>query len=271
MHAPDYSDTSWKPWSTCLIGASHQRELSNCQDAVCVREGNYLRPRLCTPQGRYVVAAVSDGVGSNRYAEVGARVTATLAANIAMDGLLDGERPKLLEARLAKQLPRRLAELADLCRDEWTECCYATLVLAIGTRDWFAVWACGDGYASVNGERAIVTGVTAADRLPVDYRHRPEDGKPRPPMMTKLFELKASEVRGAWISTDGARYLTADGKAWKDYLPEFALDRAPPVLDGWKAMEAWGQSLYYATRAGNSDLRDDLGLVAFVPREEAGR
>lgn len=268
MHAPDYSDTPWKPWSTCQIGTAHQREMSNCQDAVCVREGSYMRPRTLVAQGRAIVAAVSDGVGSHRYAEVGARVTATLAANITTDALLKGARPAALEARLNRELPRELRKLADVCRDEWTECCYATLVLAVGTRDWFAVWACGDGYAAVNADRPVITGVTTRDRLPVDYGFQPEG--PRPPMLTKLFELKASEVRGAWISTDGARYLTNSGKAWRDYLDD-PLDMAPPVLAGWQGMESWGSGLHYEARAGNSRLRDDLGLVAFVPREETGR
>jgi hypothetical protein len=263
---PDWTDTPWRPWHTCLIGAAHRRELKNCQDATCIREGSRMRARTMVASGRYVVGVVSDGVGSHRYSEVGARVTATLAANLATDAMMRGEGPTALEARLTKQLPARLAELADLCRDEWTECCFATLVLAVGTIDWFAVWACGDGYCSVNGAVPSVTGVTARDRLPVDYRH-PIDTA-RPPMLARLVELPAREVRGAWISTDGARYLTADGKPWRDYLGAPLAD-APPVLEGWQEMESWGQALYDAARAGNSRLQDDLGLVAFVPREDA--
>lgn len=85
-------------------------------------------------------------------------------------------------------------------------------------------------------------------------------------MLTRLTARPASEVRGAWISTDGARFLTSNGKAWLDYLGD-PLPGAPPVLDGWQAMESWGQGLYDEVRDGNSRLKDDLGLVAFVPRE----
>ena len=263
----DYSDTPWRPWSICLPGEAHRRDLLNCQDATCTREGAVLRARTAIARGRYVVGAVSDGVGSRRYSEVGARVTATLAANIATDAMHQGEGPAKLEARLTRQLPAQLAKLTDVCCDEWIDCCYATLVLAVGTVDWFAVWACGDGYYSVNGADPGLTGVTLGGCLPVDYRWSARAGEERRPMLTKLVELKASEVRGAWISTDGARFLTADGKARKDHLGG-PLDDAPPVLEGRAAMESWGQKLCDAAREGNSRLRDDLGLVAFVPRKD---
>ncbi len=265
---PDYSDLPFKAWYCNIIGAAHLSNLGNCQDAVKLRECNYLRPRTPIAQGRALVAAVSDGVGSNRYSEVGARVTVAAATNLAMDGLLKGERPAAIEARLNKYLPRHLGQLADLCRDDWTECCYATLVLVVATRDWFVIWGCGDGFWSVNGGRPAATGVTLKDRLPVDYVNPPEDGKARPSMLTRLVELKTSEVRGAWISTDGARYLTENGKAWTEYQSRELVD-APPVLEGWQAMESWGQALYESARVGESRLRDDLGLVALVPREES--
>lgn len=261
----DYSDPPWQPWSICLPGAAHRRDLLNCQDATCTREGTRFRARTSIVSGRYVVGAVSDGVGSHRYSEVGARVTAALAANIATDGLHRGEGPQALEGRLTNLLPKRLAKLVDVCGDEWTECCYATLVLAVGTVDWFAVWACGDGYFSVNGADPGLTGVVLAERLPVDYRWAARAGEERRPMLSKLVELKAGEVRGAWISTDGARFLTADGKARKDHLGG-PLDNAPPVLAGRAALEAWGLAQIGAASTGTSPLRDDLGLVAFVPR-----
>lgn len=119
---PDYTDTPWRPWHTCLIGSSHQRELKNCQDATIVREGSRLRARTAIATGRYVIGAVSDGVGSHRYSEVGARVTATLAANIAIDGLHKGETvasPASLALFLAEQDSygrerlRRLPEYPD--------------------------------------------------------------------------------------------------------------------------------------------------------------
>lgn len=265
--SPDYTETPWKPWHTCIIGAGHQQRLGNCQDATCVREGTRLRARTSIACGRYVIGAVSDGVGSHRFSEVGARVTATLAASIASDGLVRGQGPAQIEARLTKDLPAGLAKLTDVCRDAWEDCCFATLVLAVGTVDWFAVWACGDGYYSVNAAAPSVTGVVARDRLPVDYRYQPRGGEHRPAMLTKLVELKASEVRGAWISTDGARYLTADGQAHKSWLDD-PLPLAPPVLDGWQAMESWGRGHIDAACAGISVLRDDLGMVAFVPRGE---
>lgn len=171
----DYSDPPWQPWSICLPGAAHRRDLLNCQDATCTREGTRFRP----------------------------------------------SGPQALEGRLTNLLPKRLAKLVDVCGDEWTECCYATLVLA--------------------------------ERLPVDYRWAARAGEERRPMLSKLVELKAGEVRGAWISTDGARFLTAD-------------DNAPPVLAGRAALEAWGLAQIGAVSTGTSPLRDDLGLVAFVPR-----
>lgn len=265
---PDYSELPWLPMATCLIGEAHRRDLGNCQDAVAVRECNYLRPRSMTAQGRAIVAAVADGVGSHHYSEVGARVTATLACNLAVDGLLRGERPDALERRLSKLLPARLGELARLCRDDWQQCCYSTLVLAVATRDWLVVWACGDGFYSINGARPASTGVTLADRLPIDYSQPPEPGKDRPPMLTRLAELRTAEVRGAWIATDGARYLTNDGKPWHEHQDR-ALDQAPPVLAGQGPMRAWETALYNEAVQGTGRLRDDLGLVAFVTREPA--
>ena len=263
----DYSDAPWRMLNLCLVGAAHHKRLNNCQDATCTREGTRLRPRTVIANGRYVVGAVSDGVGSHRYSEVGARVTATLAANIVSDGLHRGERPAAIEARLSRQLPTALAKLVDVCRDEWIECCYATLVVAVGTRDWFAVWGCGDGYYAINDSEPRLTGVTLADRLPVDYRWGPRGADERPPMLSKLAELKAGEVRGAWISTDGARFLTDDGKRRRDHMGD-PLALSPPIFAGRVAMNTWATRLYDAAVEGRSQLADDLGLVAFVPREE---
>ena len=267
--SPDWSETPWRPWHTCLQGTAHRRDLRNCQDATAIREGTRLRPRSPVGDGRFVVGAVSDGVGSHRHAEIGARLTATIAVNIVTDALHRGRGPASIGEALTTGLPARLGQLADLCRDEWTECCYATIVVAVGTVDWFAAWACGDGYLSVNGETPRVTGVLMRDRLPVDYRHTPgfdSEGRPRKAMLEKLVELPAREVASAWIGTDGARYLTADGAPWKDHLGDPLAD-APPVAAGWKSMEQWGERHFSALQAGMSSLRDDLGLVAFVPRD----
>lgn len=262
----DYSDAPWRPWSICLPGEAHRRDLLNCQDATCTREGTFLRARTAIARGRYVVGVVSDGVGSQRYSEVGSRVTAILAANIATDAMHRGEDPAKLEVRLTRQLPAQLAKLTEVCRDAWVDCCYATLILAVGTVDWLAIWACGDGYYAVNGERPALTGVTLSDCLPVDYRRSARAREERRPMLTKLVELKASEVRGAWISTDGARYLTDDGRLLRDYLGE-DMTNAPPVLSGRPAMDSWGRALIDAALGGRGCPLDDLGLVAFVPRE----
>lgn len=122
MLAPDFTETPWRPWHTCLIGTSHRRELKNCQDATCVRESSRMRARTMIANGRCLVAAVSDGVGSLPFSEVGARVTATLAANIAIDGLHKGETvasPASLALFLAEQDSygrerlRRLPEYPD--------------------------------------------------------------------------------------------------------------------------------------------------------------
>lgn len=115
---PDFTDTPWRPWHTCLPGSRHRRDLKNCQDATIVRETTRFRGRTPVAAGRALIGVVSDGVGAYRFAEVGARVTAASAAAIAMDALHRGRGPAALEVALAKELPRRLGQLASLCGDE---------------------------------------------------------------------------------------------------------------------------------------------------------
>jgi hypothetical protein len=223
---PDYSETRWSPWHTCLTGLAHRKEGSNCQDATAFAEGNRIARRSRASgeyraTGRWLAACVSDGVGSYHHSEVGARMTVNIALNHVRAGLQLGETPPNLGPRVARGLVKDLNALARLCGENWQHACYATVILAVGTVDWFAVWACGDGFYGIGDGPAQDTGPLVP--LPVT-RQRGRDAPLDPPPTFRGG--KAMDSWGRSLRCD----LDSDGQ---------------PYLDR---------------------LRDDLGLCAFVPR-----
>lgn len=260
MPEHDFTEAPWRPWHMCLTGQAHARDLVGGQDATGVDEANrcrkhYRRAERWTEYvtcGRYVAAVVSDGVGSYWYSELGSRITVIAALAAIRDGMRVSDPPAKIAARIEREVPRRLAGLADLAGEHWEHCCYATLVVMVGTLDWFSIWSRGDGFYGVNADPAQETG-SIHGGLPMDHR-RGGSREAETGWLTQHVELAAHEVAGAWIATDGMRYLRP-GKGQPVELP--------PVRQDMRTMDDWSRAL---RRERAADLLDDLGLAAFIPR-----
>lgn len=133
--------------SAVHTGGRHLANAQNGQDhavTICHREA--------------IVLAVADGVSRVNHApsraEVGAILTAEIAARAAADGARHGLAPKDLRAHVAAALLRHLASLHVALGGAAASLLHCTLVLGVTTPDFTAVWLVGDGSWGASGSLA---------------------------------------------------------------------------------------------------------------------
>ena len=142
MKTRDGINAGWRVIGASVQGVSHLKSGQPCQDA---------HAWAILPNGT-LIAAVADGAGSARLAEVGAQLAAQTAVNCVRRELLENPLPAdeaawqtlLLEAlRAARQ---RLEDEAQARKSALRELA-ATLIIAVATNELTATAHIGDGAA----------------------------------------------------------------------------------------------------------------------------
>lgn len=217
------------------------------------------------------VALVADGCGSGRRSEVGAALGARIFAEALASAAAEagaGESPEavLESARLALldalgTIARALDPGGRETRTVVADHLLFTLVGAVLTRSWTAVFALGDGLACVNGEPFHVsypddtppyaayalTGSSLTDTRPDLLRFR------------VLRTLPTDEVESILVGTDGV----AD------------LEQAVPLSRFWEDDRSFtnpyhlSRQLHLASGPGRVRLPDDATLVAVRRRRSS--
>ncbi len=152
-----YASTLLRP------GGRHVRRLRNNQDHAVVAR---------TPHG--FVLAVADGVSGRNHelygrqsrTEVGAYLTAELAVNAAVGALVNGGDAAAIHQAMASNIAAGLAPL-QLAGKPIQSALPCTLVVAVATARWTAVWCSGDGYWGAvfpPGRREVVSEYTDLEK-----------------------------------------------------------------------------------------------------------
>jgi hypothetical protein len=197
------ADGTIRAAAAAVIGARHQRDARNGQDAAAVWAGEAA-----------AAIVVCDGCSAGASSEVGARLGARLVVRVLADRLAAGARPSdgELWAAVRADVGRDLAAIADRVGDRAIhEHLLFTIVAAAATRDDAAVWLLGDG-AYAFGDEQHVVGPFADNQPP--YLAYDLLGDPRPAQLMSA----PRDCAAIAIATDGALELG-------DSLTRFAAPR----------------------------------------------
>lgn len=166
--------------------------------------------RRFTPRG--VILAVTDGCGSTPDASTGARAAIRLILNIC-DELLNASEvlaPEQFGRELQTKLLSKIRALAiPLAKSESDEdlaaVLYAsylfTLLVAVITPRWAAIFAAGDGFFMVNGEVRELKPGTHNEPDYIVYRMFPGEGTPD--SVSVVFFGDTEQVKSLLVGTDG--------------------------------------------------------------------
>jgi hypothetical protein len=214
------------------------------------------------------VALVADGCGSGRRSEAGALLGVRILAEALAAAVSTSGSPELVLESARVRLLETLATLVDALTPDGretravaTDYLLFTLVGAVLTPAWTAVFALGDGLAFINGERSRVaypddtppyaayalTGSSLTDTRPDLLRFR------------ILRTLPTEDVESILVGTDGV----AD------------LERAGPLRRFWEDDRSFSnpshvaRRLHLANDGGRALLPDDTTLVVVRRRRSA--
>ncbi len=145
----------WRALSVSLCGVSHQSLDLPCQDVHALR----------ILDNGVLIAALADGAGSAKYAEVGATIAATravemLSAKLTANSAPDEEECKRLLQK-AMQTAKEAVEEAAAGREAQASELATTLILLIASPDFIAAAQIGDGAVVVSDEEGKLVMLTS--------------------------------------------------------------------------------------------------------------
>lgn len=172
------------------------------------------------PEGRGIIAAVSDGAGSAQRAKEGSRIAAKYATKRALRAILDEKEPLafavetgLLTAREA--IRRRAEMIPDALLSDY----HCTLILVAWVDDQVAAAQVGDGAAIVESE-----GVCKMLTVPQRGEYVNETFfVTEPHFRQTTFSREASGITGLALFTDGLQKYAVDfqnRKANGEFIPQ---------------------------------------------------
>lgn len=215
-----------------VAGVSHQRAGRNSQDGFAYER-----------RGDVIVAVVTDGCGSARHSEVGAK----LGARIAARALLDAAPTRAWNdaaAAIARSLRAVGAMIADDVRASAEEYLLFTIVAAVVTPERTTILSAGDGMFAINGERHVIG--PFENNAPPYLGYAVADGDDA--SLTVEREMATACVESIALATDGAT----------------ALEDLDAVCEGdlvFRNPDAIRRRLFLLTRPQSPRLDDDTTVV----------
>ena len=221
----------WECASGTVQGRHHALARRNSQDAMDLRVSEHA-----------FVAVLSDGCGSARHSETGARLLATLLARALLrraaarepwehDRDIDGALEEVLDVL------RQLAFMGETPSAPWlAEHLLATVLAVVVTPARAIVFRIGDGIVGVNGRIATVE---APGNAPSYLAYRlitPRALLPAVPALSPVVEWEgpSDALESVVLATDGAARLPAAGDdphaTLRDWLADDALFARPHAL-----------------------------------------
>lgn len=237
-------------------GPRHIRRGSVCEDASATRV-----------TGKWVILAVSDGVGSRWCAQSGATTAVHAAADHALRSLLEREDADAFAVLKAAFAAARDA-IAVTAREEAREiddyACTLLLALADGECVWSAHVGDGGLVARRGGRIELVSAPEDQEYANVVTPLTADDWESR------LTLRRADDIDGLVLFTDGVQHVTRVGDAWEPHAPffEFLLGYAGKrrvVLD--EEDDALSRYLEGSVMARVSDDDKTLVIAAWDKRQ----
>jgi hypothetical protein len=247
-------ESKWRVVGAVQQGQRHVKTSQPCQDV--------LRWQLW--HGETLIAAVADGAGSARYAEVGANVAVESALETIAESL--PRDPVALGPEAVKQLmdntllrARRALDLEADKRSVTTRNLATTLLVLIATPSWAAGGQIGDGAIIIgdgNQQWHTLTGPPITEYLNETVFVGSEKAR-------ELSQISfwPGPVRHAALMSDGLQMLALKMPGAEPYAPFFKplfswLDRADDMGPAQAQLELFLRSPRIAERAD-----DDLSLL----------
>lgn len=215
-----------------VAGTSHQRAGRNSQDGFAFER-----------RGDVIVAVVTDGCGSAKHSEVGAKAGARIAARALLD-VAESREWDRAAASIVASLRSFGSMLGDDARSVAEEFLLFTIVAAVITPGQTTILSAGDGVYAINGERCVIGPFD--NNAPPYLGYAVFDGTEA--RLVVEHELATPRVESIALATDGAT----------------ALDDLDAVCEGdlvFRNPDAIRRRLFLLTRPQSARLDDDTTVV----------
>lgn len=217
-----------------VIGGAHRRAGRNGQDGCAIAR-----------RDDTLVAVVTDGCGSARHSEVGAKLGAQIVAQAVLARAGSPFDWSRIAADVIEQLTR-IAEPLAADRDAITNAFLFTIVGAVVTPREVVIFSAGDGLFAINGKTHVI-GPYPGNAPP--YLGYALLGAASPAFDVQ-YEGAAAELDTLVIATDGAEPLLRDDAT--QFWTEDVIFTNPDALR---------RRLFLMTRPGSAILDDDTTMA----------